>query len=359
MSLTKPSLLIITNQPLAGCLGQVDGYLELVRSGELAFVDTVAARDADRYDSADVAVSHVTDALTQSKATHIMVWSPAGFPQTSIQFDRINAAMQGRPLIYWEGDPWGKGKPLTSAMPWWLKRSDVAFSVAGSPQSDLLSAAGAKHVLPIIHTYCHLKFSMFENWVPEAPRFSAAFVGNNLARVPGITGVPGSAGRWEIAFKLNRKLGDNFRLYGRNWPTSWSQGLVPYDEQPRAISESKVFVNWDHWPAHADYASDRLAIGLLAARPQITSRHPGMTWAPPEEFGFFQEQSPGDVVNKAVQLLQEDPALLEAMGRLGKEWVVGRLSHRESARYILANSIEGIRPPLMDPWPALAWSGTK
>ena len=358
MRYTKPSLLIIANQPLLGCLGQIDGYRQLVRTGELEFVDAVAARDKDKHRSTKDAVQHVAEALRQSKATHIMVWSPARFPETREQFDIIKDALQGRPLIYWEGDPWGKSKPLTHAMPWWLQTSDVVFSVAGAPQNLLLSSAGAKRVLPVLHTYCHLKFARFEVSEPAKPAFDACFVGNNLARIPGLTGVPGSAGRWEIAFKLRQKLGSNFRLYGRNWPQRWSQGLVPYDEQPRAISESSVFVNWDHWPNHADYSSDRLPIGLLASRPQITSRHPGMAWAPPQEFGFFQESSPGEVVDRALELLQNDPSSLHAMGRLGQQWVVGRLSHRESARYILANSIEGIRPPLMDPWPTLAWSRT-
>ena len=203
MSQAKPSLLIITNQRLEGCPGQVDGYQALVRSGELEFVETVAARDPNQYRSLDDAANHVAEAVMQSSATHLMVWSPAHFPETTGQFDRINEAMRKRPLIYWEGDPWGKGKPLTHAMPWWLKRSDVVFSVAGSPQNHLLSSAGAQRVLPVIHTYCHLQFAPFENWVPEAPRFDAAFVGNNLARVPVITG--GSRLCWPLGDRVQTK----------------------------------------------------------------------------------------------------------------------------------------------------------
>ena len=355
MSRSRPSLLIIMNQPLSGCLGQVDGYERLVASGDLEFVHSVAARDPSLYAYPLDAANNVAEAILQSRATHIMVWSPSRFPDESSQFDRINSALKGRPLIYWEGDPWGKGKPITPQMRWWLKRSDIVFSVAGPPQSELLAEAGARHVLPILHTYCHVQFGKFERWSPNTPKFMASFVGNNLARVPGISGVPGSAGRWELATRLRRTMGGNFQLYGRNWPSRWSQGALPYELQPLIISESRVMTNWDHWPTHADYSSDRLAIGLLSGRPQVTTKHPGMAWAPPEDCGFFQESSPGAVAKRTQALLEDDPAKLDRMGAQGRRWVVGRLSHVQAARYVMSKAIAQIEPPNMEPWISLRW----
>lgn len=90
MSRRRPSLLIIINQPLVGCEGQVDGYRLLVETGELDFVETVSTKDSTDDSSGERAVARAVDALRKSVATHIMVWTPATFPKRPSDLDRID-----------------------------------------------------------------------------------------------------------------------------------------------------------------------------------------------------------------------------------------------------------------------------
>jgi len=103
MTTARPSLLIIMNQPLSGCLGQVDGYERLVASGDLEFVETVAMNGFREGARDQTSVDRVTTALRSSSATHVMVWSPGLFPNDFRDVDKLDDALAGRPLIYWEG----------------------------------------------------------------------------------------------------------------------------------------------------------------------------------------------------------------------------------------------------------------
>jgi hypothetical protein len=352
--MTLPRILLITNEAAPGdAAGRIDGYRELVAFGAVASVDTVshATRSAlCREDN----FKKVLGALRSAKFDIAVVFSPGNFPGTESGFDALMDALGGRALLYLEGDGWGKGKPITRPMQWWLRRADAVFTTAGEPQSTRFVDLGAKLVLHIANTYCHIKFAQAEKSPPrELAEVDAVLIGNNLARIPGLSGLPGSVGRIRLARRLRQDSELSFRLHGRGWPRTWSHSSIPFEAQAAALREGRISANWDHFPPIADYSSNRLPISLIAGRVHVTTRHPGMSWAPGESVGLFQECSTLGVHERIRELALGDPERVWSLGREAHAWARNRVSCREAARYMLSCVLDDIPPPPADPWGAL------
>ena len=113
--------------------------------------------------------------------------------------------------------------------------------------------------------------------------------------------------------------------------------------------------NWDHFPKHESYASDRLPVSMLAARPHVTTAHRGFEWLPGEEAGLFLASSPAEVRDRVVALSRAAPGDVIAMGMAAHAWVRNRLSNRQAARFVLATLERDLMVSLpKDPWHDLA-----
>ena len=113
------------------------------------------------------------------------------------------------------------------------------------------------------------------------------------------------------------------------------------------------FYTWDNFDNYEDYSSDRLAIALLAGRPHVTTKHPGMLWLPNECIGLYQETSPKNVLNRGKELLSIDPKIRHDRGLEAHNWVKSHLSHREAARFVVSSYFENVEEPPGDPWSTL------
>lgn len=259
----------------------------------------------------------------------------------------------GRPLLYWEGDPWGRGKPIPDSMSAWLAVSDWVFSVGGEPQSSLLRRHGARVVLPTVHTYDHLLFAHEERaFDGERPPHPCVFIGSNLAKVPGLTGLPGSWDRRSLVMRLRRCLGPGFAVAGAGWPRRIGASRVPFAQQGTFIRSGHILANWDHYPRTSGYASDRLAITMISGRAQVTTKHPDMSWAPPESSGVFLRDTPRDVEQTILGLLEDPQGALD-LGEAAWLWAQGRLSLRHALTYMLSHALESLSPPDIEPWSQL------
>lgn len=348
MSLAR--VLLITNENSPGDAdGQIDAYRQLVETHEIAALESVSHRTSG--ESADQTFRTVLDRVQSGDHDIVVIWTPTTFPSTPTQFSRMEEALGGRLLLYWEGDPWGKGKPITRQMKYWLHRADIVFSTGGKSQAELYIGAGAKKVVHIANTYCHLKFADAEAHAPSPfTEHGVVVIGSNLARIPYVTGVPGSAGRRQMVSRLRKSRGLGLRLFGSGWPKGWSAGQIAYACQADELRKGRVSANWDHWPRTADYSSDRLPISLIAGRPHVTTRHPGAEWLPGEDIGLFQESSPKLVHDRVKNLLELDPSVTYEMGIAAHSWARRRVSHREAARYIMAQVLDEVAAPPTDPW---------
>ncbi|MGA9148443.1 MAG: hypothetical protein WBZ04_12875 [Candidatus Nanopelagicales bacterium] len=354
-----PRLLMLTNEPVRGwsqLKGFMNGYELLVDSAELSGLEIVSYR----HGPAPEALQRVTDALRTSNAEIVMVLSAAVFPESANDFDQLSEALGDRCLVYWEGDPWGgRAKRMTQQTKWWAARADHIFSVAGPPQSDYLLDGRSGTVNFVPHTYCHLLFADCES-EPPPPYWNAeaCMIATNAARIPGLTGMPGSFGRRELAERMRRRFGESFRLRGPGWPAKWNIERIEFANQARFMRDAAIGVNWDHFPKHSAYGSDRLAISLIAGRPHVTTSHPQMDWIPGVEVGVFQEESPRAVVKRARELLELGDERIQQIGLEAHRWAAHRISHREAARHVMATVTDSVKPVDFEPWTNLPgpWS---
>jgi hypothetical protein len=353
--MNPPRLLLITSESVPGNLiGQIDGFKSLEISGELKSVRAVSHREG--FDSRP-AFQRVMEAVSRRDYDVLIVLTPKKFPANQSEFEHILRAIGTRPVLYLEGDAWARKnqrKSITEQMGWWMSISEIVFSPAGEPQSSIFLENGAKKLLFIPPTYCHIQFAEAEKTPPKELNstdfFDFTMISNNTARIPFISGLPGSSKRWELASRVHFNSKHTKNIFGYNWPKSWSKGYLDYKEQIFQIRLARLSLNWDHFDQYESYASDRLPISLLAGRVHITSKHPNMNWCPGEMVGLFEEKSPREIIERAKFLLALGNPKLSKIGIEGHRWTKNRLSHRESARYIMSILFSNIKKPPSDPW---------
>jgi hypothetical protein len=354
-------LLMITNEVRESTERGFRAEFEaLEASGSLDAFETVAPgvllRDGMPWGEV---VSHVADLAARVQPTIVLVLSPKASPWTQ---DDVARALRPAPtaeIAYWEGDPWGRRHRPTPSMVPWLRAAGQVFTTALGEQYDTLREAGAQHVRFVPNTYCHVQFADAEStWTPPSPenRRRVVMVGNRAGRVPGVSSVPGARARWRMVTLASRRFGDDFCVHGRGWRGPSAVGPVAYAAQADALRAGGLSLNWDHYPRHVAYTSDRLPISLVAGRPHVTTRHPEMGWLPREESGLFLAGSPHEVVELADHLrgLPDDDRV--DLGRAAHAWVKDRMSHRQAARFMLSES-GGPAIALPDPWSQTATMG--
>jgi hypothetical protein len=330
-----------------------DELQRLADSGTLEGFEAVApgllTREGEPW--ADV-VTHVERAAARLEPTVVLVLSPKASPWTQEDVDRVLRHVPSATIVYWEGDPWGRRHLPSPSMVPWLRTATQVFTTALGEQYETLRGAGARRVRFIPNTYCHVQFADAEaTWVAPTSEDArrVVMIGNRAGRVPGISSVPGARARWRMVKQASRRFGDDFRVYGRGWRVPGAAGPVAYAAQPNEIRTGGLSVNWDHYPRHVAYASDRLPISLVAGRPHVTTRHPEMVWLPREEAGLFLADGPNEVVEIAHHIRGLPGDVRTELGRAAHVWVENRLSHRQAVRFMLRES-GGPHLDLPDPW---------
>lgn len=352
------SVLLVSNLPDAQFSRAYVHGLELMRQrGEIAGIEVVHAGARSAETPRDRA-ARVASAVHASQADTVLAMSLGDLVQ---DMDRVRNALSGRRVIYWEGDPFGPEIPIGPGMAAWLSLSSVVFSVGGTTQAERLIRHGASIVHHTIHTYNHVYFHAAESGdLGQADR-RVGFLGSNLARVPLISGVSGSFGRWHLVTAMTARHRGEFLLGGPGWPARLSTGRVPFPEQARFLQRMSLMTNWDHFPDIESYTSDRLAICMIAARPQVSTLHPHMEFFPAGDQGVFLEPSVGRVIRKTNELLERPADELIELGRAAHRWARNRVSHREAVRHMLSRVFGDVEPPPPDPWGRLPgpWPVTK
>jgi hypothetical protein len=235
----------------------------------------------------------------------------------------------------------------------WLESSTIVFTVAREPHFSIFRKVGAKDIRFIPHTYCQVAFADAERTPP--PRtgidLDAVLIGSRVARWGRVSRLPGAVQRARLGRALEKRRGLRVAIYGNGWSGPAARGVLPFGNQARAIRQGLISVNWDHFPGHESYASDRLPISMLAGRVHVTTRHPKMDWAPREDSGLFLEDTPRAVLHRVDALMAADPTELLDRGARAHEWAHGRMSHAEAARFMLGT----IESRLLSRLPAQPW----
>ncbi len=346
-----PRLLVISNQADAtrepGLFDVLEGLVRAGHLGDYAYVPTGPVVG----ESATQRRARVVSGLREAHFDMVLALALAN--QTE-DIPEVLDLIAGRPLLFWEGDAWGRRKPVPTSMAAWLSAADWVFSVAGEPQSSLLRHHGARLVVPTVNTYDHVLFAEEERTFDAGPPpYECVFVGSNLATVPGVTGLPGSWQRRSMVLRLRRRLGSRFVVAGSGWPRRIGASPVPFAQLGRFIRAGHVLASWAHYPRTAGSASDRLAVAMISGRAQVSTLHPAMSWAPPESAGVFLRPSPRAVEQTVMDLLENPQATLDA-GRAAWDWARTRLSLRQALTYMLSHALDSLPPPDIEPWTRLA-----
>ena len=346
----RPCILLVTNHASDdSCPGAPHALSELVETGELGGYRVLNSGPASN-EPRDVRERRVIQGVRSSNCDIVLVQS---LKDGIRNMDALASAIAGRPVLYWEGDPWGRGKSITPAMAAWLGLSTIVFSVGGDPQASLLRANGARDVRLIVHTYDHVLFAeserhfTFEQAIPGR----VGVIGSNLMRAPLISGLPGSWQRFRLVTQLRRGVSD-LALAGPGWPRGWSQGRLAFEQQANFIQACGVLASWDHYPRTSSYTSDRMAITMIAGRAQVTTKHPGMDWASSCEGVYFYDNV-RSAVEATLALRSRDTDDLRELGFAAHKWAQGRMSHRQAYRFMVSSLVETVSPPEEPPWTRL------
>ena len=336
--------LLLTNQPpVDGQPGYEAGLRTLVENTELEGCDIVPAISGASETTAD-RCTRIARAIDASRADVVLCLSLKNLVPVTVE---VAQSLADRRVLYWEGDAWGGRKRLPPATSDWLRISSIVYTVAGPPQTQLLLAHGAHEVRQTLHTYDQTLFGAYGGGHQDV--VSVVLAGNNLSRLPGVSGLPGSFARRRLVTGLHRRFGAEFRLAGRGWPRALAASYVPYPQIGSFIGTGRIMAAWEHFPTFSAYASDRLAVCMITGRVQVTSKPTPPWWVPPG-LGVYAMQSWQDVLAKVEELAARPPSQVRESGRAAHEWARGRISHLEALRQMLNPVAPEIQPPPTDPW---------
>lgn len=352
-------LLLITHELTPGDHAGFRDAFDLLQLAEEieSFAAVAPAHTIARFGQ-DAAREELAAAARLHRPNVVLVTAPRDHEQ-DLEWVRSFVDTAGRPLlVFWEGDAFGRfTKPPSAGMHAWLAASDVVFSVAGEPQMKLFRRAGARDVRLIPNTYCHLTLREAEDVEPESDRpidHDAVLIGSGLARWGRVSRMPGAVARADLVRRLQRS-DLRIAIYGPGWHGRGARGPLPWPSQVAAIRRSLTSVNWDHFPRHEDYFSNRLPIALLAGRVHVTTAHPTMRLLPPESTGLFTEPDVASVVRRVRELVAAPTSEILALGMNGHRWAKERMSHRVAARFMLGCIDERLLDSLpSEPWKRLA-----
>jgi len=351
----KLRVMVLTNEEsIDSAPGQKDAIRILAHQD---FIDLVEFVSLSLSKDSEENFRTVVSALENSHFDVLMIWSPKKFPETRNQFEYLIQKIKGRPIYYWEGDPWTRSgiKQFAEQSKWWAMESQIIFSVAKEPHTTMFHSVSHAKIVFIPQTYCHVQFGSQEASEPPllADSKSVVMIGNQSAKIPFIYGTPGSGVRFLLGTSLKIRLGRDFHLYGNRWPIGFSAGTIEYAQQAKLIRNFSLSANWDNFAHHESYVSDRLPISLLAGRVHITNSHPGINYYGGEDVGLARVTGLREMHSKIDELRELDPLMLSQMGLTAHNWAKHRFSHREAARFMFSCISSDIPPPQIQPWTSL------
>ncbi len=346
-------VLLITNEEKGEHAGQRDGFARLEEDGAIDSFAWVAPKTMAMSKGAKDVLREILEAIHVKRPNVIVQASPHGFPFTAGWFRAVAAAPSRPILLAYEGDAWGRwSKPVPAETRMCWAAADAVFTVAVGDQRKLIERYGGREVRFVPNTYDHVRHREEEANEPSTQGdFSEVAVIANWWGNRFISRLPGARQR----HRLVRSLQDDTRIplavYGANWTGRGVRGSVHYDDQAAAARRALITANWDHFPKLEAYASNRLAILLLAGRAHVTTLHPSSEWLPGPETGLFLEPSVDSVVQRVRELLGRPKEEVLELGLTAHRWVRHRLSDRELARYVLGAVDQRLLQELPDdPW---------
>jgi hypothetical protein len=307
--LKKERLLYLPDEERLGVqVGPRRAFEVLIRDGRLAAYQAFAPH-YEAAVSSPIDASARLLALASSFQPTIILWShPSNFPVTSELVARLRSLESAPTIVLQDMDGWGiVRKRLTASTRLLAKEADLVYLSGTGSLARVFRLAGAARIRYAFDGSDGERFGT--PWSPTAQReHDVVMIANrSRGRVPG-SALPGAWHRERLATLLERQYGSRFALYGDGWKghPSW-KGLLAFDDQGEANRSAWVSVGWDHFPAIANYTSNRVPISLASGIPHVTHYRPGFELIYPPGSGLYW--------SKTVRSVAEIVAVLLAMPR--------------------------------------------
>jgi hypothetical protein len=265
-------------------------------------------------------------------------------PVTPAYLRRLKALSSKPLLVYHDGDPYGRWQcRMPGPVRIMMAEADLVCLVGLGEFAALARQFGAREILYTPSWFDAARFGA--DWTPTRERPVLISMVGNLwkSRVPFLY-IPGGRLRKRLAELLCVRYGRQFALYGQGWGSLPSaRGFVPLYRLTETIRESWVNVSWNHFSDCPCYFSDRLAIGLAAGVPQVSSWQPGYDPFFAGCQGLFLAKTPEAACRHVETLLAKPREELIDLGRQGREWALHHLEASVVFRPILAKCLELLR----------------
>jgi len=351
-------VLLLTNEHADGDHpGHRDAFARLLKDGSVQDVAWAAPNMIATTKGVSGALHEVLEVVRGRRSNVIVQMTTHDFPVTKDWFDAVASSTPSPPvLLAWEGDAWSRwGKPINPTTELWWRRADAVFSVAIGAQRNLIQRHGGRDVRLVVNTYDHIRHQREEATEPDTSGdyrdvvMIANWWGNRF-----YSRLPGARQRGQLVRRIQKDTSIPLALYGLNWTGRGVRGTIPAEEQAAVARAGLITANWDHFPRHAGFSSNRLSVQLLAGRPHVTTLHPSSDWLPGPEAGLFLEPTVEDAFLRIRELLARPKEEVLELGLSAHRWARHRISDRELALYMLGAVDERLLRRLPgDPWSRL------
>jgi hypothetical protein len=303
-------------------------FRELTEDGLLSSVITFPYyADWLQHQDASVTQKKIIEHVRNEKPDIIFWHHIKQFPVTDEFFNELRAQHPKVCLVYHEGDPYARNiKKITPSMKVLIRHADLIFWVGLGHLREFAIENGGKRVYLAPHVFDTERF-----WTPWEPTLKREFditmiASSGKARLP-FRYLPGGRNRQKCVDVLTKNFGNRFALYGHGWKPSVSyRGPVPFAEQHKAIRNSWISANWDHFDDINFYASNRLPISMAAGVPHITTYHKGFDYLyKTVPGGLYFANSPSEVADIACYLLSKPVEELVDEGKKASEYAYAHL----------------------------------
>ncbi len=272
------------------------------------------------------------------------------------------------------GDGFGRWlHPLPLSLRQASSVADLTFSTSMGYMADTLVRSGARNVVLMPNGVCQERFTLN---MPESrdPDFDVIFIGSgNGGRNPFTPLSRAGRKRRAMIQALERRYGTRFAVFGSGWDghSSW-QGPVPFDDQHKAMWQSRLQVGGFPGSYATYYTSNRAYIAIASGVPLLDCNVPRVDklmephrhWVPYRDIPEMLQ-----LIDKMLNRPQED---LDSMGAEARDFALGSHTHAHRVREVIdiARSVKEARvlgrtapPPLLrcfhpraDPAQELPWA---
>jgi spore maturation protein CgeB len=204
----------------------------------------------------------------------LILWMHTGKFNISKNIIREIRNLKSGPIMgYWDGDIY---QSLFQSVPNEVlnlsAECDVIFLQGFGDMSRKMEAKGCKDIRFVPAFGDEKRFYPIKNSKKE---YDIVMIGNYItSRNPFRITLPGTKFRKEIADAFSERYGNKFAVFGNNWKGSYAKGIVPYFEQHKIYSKSRVAFSINS-NSGKYYFSDRLPIAMLAGIPIIQNYEEG------------------------------------------------------------------------------------